>query len=369
MSVYAERIARVQEALRANQLGAAILAPSDQMRYLTGWAEHGHERLIAFFVPAAGEPAFIVPAMNAEQARENPAGTLEVFGWSDEEGWQGGMRSLLERSGLNGRGIAIDDEMQAVHLLEIQSLAPSAKCEAAGNLMSSLRAIKSADEIETMRHSGAITDSVYEESLTALTTGITELEFQEVIRQAYVKRGTKPEFALVCFGANSSRPHHSTGPTRLADGDVVVIDIGCKLEGYASDITRTVVFGEPEPEAKRVYDVVYRAHRAAFERIRPGVACEEVDRAARSVIEDEGYGEYFIHRTGHGIGLSTHEPPYIVAGNPQPLREGMCFSDEPGIYLPGRFGARIENIVTLTAGGAEYLNADPPNELLVIRNA
>ena len=369
MSVYAERVGRVQEALGAEHIGAAIFAPSDQMRYLTGWAEDGHERLIALYVPASGEPTFIVPSMNSEQARENPAGIPQVLGWRDEDGWMPAMRSLMEDQAVQPVRLAIDDEMQAAHLLGIQALAPGVKCEAAGELMSQLRKIKSADEVESMRRSGAVTDSVYEESLGALRAGITELEFQEVIRQRYLKRGTKPEFALICFGSNGARPHHSTGNTRLADGDVVVIDIGCKLEGYASDITRTVVFGEPEPEAKRVYDVVYRAQRAAFERIRPGVACEEVDRAARSVIEEEGYGEYFIHRTGHGIGLSTHEPPYIVAGNPEPLREGMCFSDEPGIYLPGRFGVRIENIVTVTSDGAEYLNADPPNELIVIRNA
>src|SRR5262249_54068418 len=151
---------------------------------------------------------------------------------------------------------------------------------------------------------------------------------------------------------------------RLKQGDVVIIDIGCRIEDYASDITRTIAFGEPDPEAKSVYETVYAAHRAAYDLARPGVACEEVDAAARSVIDRAGYGEFFIHRTGHGIGLSTHEPPYIVEGNRQPLREGMCFSDEPGIYLPGRFGVRIENIVTVTADGVKYLNEDPPEKML-----
>ena len=367
MSAYAERIRRVQDLLRADSLAAAVLAPSDQMRYLTGWAEYGHERLIALYVPAFGEPAFIVPAMSAEQARENPAGIANVIPWTDAEGWHGKMESLLEPdSARRAAALAIDDELYAVHLMAIQYIAPGVRCVPAGQLMARLREVKSADEIELMRQSGAVTDAVYAESLAALKSGISELEFQDTIQRAYARRGTRAEFALVCFGPNAARPHHATGGDQLADGNIVVIDIGCKLHGYASDITRTVNFGEPEPEARRVYEIVYRAQRAAFDRIQPGVTCEDVDRAARSVIEEAGYGEQFIHRTGHGIGLSTHEPPYIVAGNSQRLQEGMCFSDEPGVYLPGRFGVRIENIVAVTDSGARYLNADPPEQLLTL---
>jgi len=366
MSAYGDRIARLQEALREERLAAMVLAPSDQMRYVSGWAEYGHERLIALVVPAIGDPAFVVPSMNAEQARENPAGIQKVLGWSDEDGWHGKMGEVLAASGPDGRGIAIDDELYAVHLMAIQDLVSGTRCVPASGIMARFREIKSSEEIQTMRRSGALTDSVYEESLGSLREGMTELEFQDVIARAYNRRGVRPEFALICFGANSARPHHSTGNSRLAAGDVVIIDIGCKFEGYASDITRTVAYGPAEPEARHVYEIVYHAHLAAFRRIQPGIACEDVDRAARSVIEEAGFGKNFTHRTGHGIGLSTHEPPYVVAGNRHILREGMCFSDEPGIYLPGRFGVRIENIVTVTADGAEYLNADPPAELPII---
>jgi Xaa-Pro aminopeptidase len=235
--------------------------------------------------------------------------------------------------------------------------------------MAQLREIKTADELSLLRCSAEVTDAVYEECLPALREGMTELEMQEVIAQAYKRRGTRPAFAIVCFGANSALPHHHTGESRLKRGDIVVLDIGCVLDGYASDITRTVAFGDPDPEAFRVYEVVYAAHRAAFEAGRPGVTCESVDRAARAVIEQAGYGENFIHRTGHGIGLSTHEPPYIVEGNTRLLEEGMCFSDEPGVYLPGRFGVRVENIVTVTADGLRYLNADPPARLPLLGTA
>jgi Xaa-Pro aminopeptidase len=369
MSAYADRISRVQERLRDERIAVAVFAPTDQMRYLTGWAEYGHERLIALFVPANGDPVFVVPSMNAPQARRNAAGIPDVRGWDDASGWHSVVSDLLRGWDASGRGIAIDDELYSGHLLAIQDLVPDARYRPAGDLMARLREIKTADEIEKMRRSGALTDSVYGEALSALREGITELELQEAIADAYKRRGTRPAFAIVCFGANTALPHHSTGQARLQRGDMVIMDIGCLLEGYASDITRTVSFGRPTAEQAGVYDVVYRAHMAAFEAGRPGVACEDVDRAARDVIDEAGYGEYFIHRTGHGIGLSTHEPPYIVQGNKQELRLGMCFSDEPGIYLPDRFGVRIENIVTVTDGGLRSLNADPPSELLIVEEA
>jgi Xaa-Pro aminopeptidase len=347
-------------------MGGAVFAPTDQMRYLTGWAEYGHERLIALFLPAEGEPVFVVPAMNASQARDNRAGVPNVIGWEDKTGWRPAVSNLLREWNLNGRGLAIDDELYSVHLLGIQEIAPGTPCTAAADLMARLREVKTTDELALMRRSGEVTDLVYEYSLLSIREGMTELELQDVITQGYKRKGTKPAFALVCFGPNSAIPHHHVGGARLKQGDVVVIDIGCLLDDYASDITRTVAFGRPEDEAFKVYEIVNQAHRAAFDAGRPGVTCEAVDAAARKVITDAGYGEYFIHRTGHGIGLSTHEPPYIVEGNRQELMAGMCFSDEPGIYLPGRFGVRIENIVTVEENGLRSLNADPPERLLVV---
>jgi Xaa-Pro dipeptidase len=366
MPDYAQRIAKVQEVLRLKGLGGAVFAPSDQMRYLTGWAEYGHERLIALFVPSQGEPEFVVPSMNASQAKDNAAGISGVRGWEDETGWHGTVGDLLCKWNLNGQGLAVDDELFSVHLMGIQSLAPGSPCVPASDLMATLREIKTAEELDLMDKSGALTDAAYEESITELRQGMTELELQDRITQAYKARGTRPAFALICFGANSALPHHHVGITRLKTGDVVIIDIGCILDGYASDITRTVAFGEPDMEARNVYDIVYRAHRAAFDASKPGVTCDSVDKAARDVIDLAGYGDYFIHRTGHGIGLSTHEPPYIVKGNKQHVGVGMCFSDEPGIYLPGRFGVRIENIVTVTESGVRYMNAEPANHLIVV---
>ena len=363
---YSQRIAELQSRLRGDNYAGAVFAPTDQMRYLTGWAEYGHERLIALFVPAEGEPAFVVPSMNASQARDNLAGIPAVFGWEDQTGWRSTVERILEKWRVFGRRLAIDDELYSVHLLGIQQIASDAEYVAACNLMAALREVKTTDELALMKRSAETTDAVYEACLAHIREGMTELDLQEVIGQLYKERGTRPAFALICFGANSAIPHHHVGVTRLKRDDVIVIDIGCVLDDYASDITRTVAFGRPDDEAFKVYDVVHAAHRAAFELGRPGVTCEAVDAAARKVIADAGYGQYFIHRTGHGIGLSTHEPPYIVEGNHQELKAGMCFSDEPGVYLPGRFGVRIENIVTVESNGLAFLNAEAPERLLVL---
>jgi D-alanyl-D-alanine dipeptidase len=336
------------------------------MKYLTGWAEPGHERLVGLFVPASGDPVFLVPRMNAPQAVGNPAGLADVRGWTDEASWQGEAETILGGWDLRNGHVAIDDELHSVHLLDLQRISGSARWTAAGQLMSALREVKDEAELDAMRRSSKVTDDVVAEIVPAFKEGVSELDIQLAVETLYRKRGTKPEFALVCFGENSAMPHHHTGSRKLEQGDVIILDIGCLIDGYASDITRTFAFGKPDPEAFKVYDTVLKGHQAAFAAGRPGATPQDVDRAARKVITDAGYGEYFVHRTGHGIGLSTHEPPSIVEGNDVPLKAGMCFTDEPGIYLPGRFGVRIENVVTVTESGLESLNAAAPDSLPII---
>ena len=373
MSDYSGRIARLQAEMRAQGASLTLLAGTDQMRYLTGWREGGHERFVGLFVPAQGAPAFVVPKMNAPQARETPAGIVDVRGWEDHTGWQDEVTRLLVAWGIYGRECTflIDDELLSVHLLALQDFDISTSYEAAGKIMASLRQIKTEAELAAMQKAADMIDAIYAESLDRLREGVTELEFHDLILAAIKRAGSRPSFSpLICFGANAALPHHHTGDTRLQKGDIVIIDIGCTSDNYASDITRTVSFGEPtDPDAKRVYGIVSEAHLAARAFARPGVSGEETDAAARKVITDAGYGDYFVHRTGHGIGLSTHEPPYIVKGNSEPLQTGMCFSVEPGIYLPGRFGVRIENIVTVTPDGVRSLDADAPTELKIVPTA
>ncbi len=372
MSDYGGRIARLQAVMRAEGVSLTLLAGTDQMRYLTGWREGGHERFVGLFVPAEGDPAFVVPKMNAPQARETPAGIAQVAGWEDHTGWQGDVETLLAGWGIGmDSTILVDDELLSVHLLTLQALCPGTTFKPAGDLMASLRQIKTEAELAAMQKAADMIDAIYAESLGWLREGITELEFHDLILAAIKREASRPSFSpLICFGANAALPHHHTGDTQLQKGDVVIIDIGCLWANYASDITRTVSFGEPsDPDAKHVYSVVSAAHLAARSFARPGLSGEATDAAARKVITDAGYGDYFVHRTGHGIGLSTHEPPYMVKGNAQPLQAGMCFSVEPGIYLPDRFGVRIENIVTVTTDGVRSLDADAPTELKIVPTA
>ena len=369
MSDYSVRIARLQEQLRSEGAALALLAGTDQMRYLTGWREGGHERFVGLCVPAQGEPAFVVPAMNAPQAQQTPAGITNVIGWDDATGWHPGFEQLLRGWGIGAESLLlIDDEMHSVHLLDIQALSPGIEARAIGKTMSRLREIKTDAELASMQRAADLIDTIFEEAVASLQEGMTELDLQSCFYDAFKRYGTQASFTpTACFGANSALPHHHTGNTRLKRGDVMVIDVGCLYDNYASDITRTVSLGSPtDPDAARVYEIVNAAHWAAREAAQPGVSGEAVDAAARKVIEDAGYGKQFMHRTGHGIGLSTHEPPYINVGNTEPLLPGMCFSVEPGIYLAGKFGVRIENIVTMNSNGARSLNVDAPNALRIV---
>ena len=369
MSEYAGRIGRLQEIMRAQGVGLAVLSCTDQMRYLTGYVEGAHERLLALFVPAQGEAAFVVPTMNAQAARANPAQIGRVQGWPDSHSWQGQVTNVIESYGLaNDARVLIDDELQSVHLLGIQSLFPGFRCEPAGATLALLRGIKTPSELASLESAAILIDTIFEETVEQLREGVTEAEIQDFVRGAIKRHHSAPSFTpLICFGANGAMPHHSSNQTPLKSGDVIVIDIGCTWENYCSDITRTVSFGTPaDPDAYKVYQAVSDAHHAARQAVQVGATCGSVDDAAHAVIDAAGYGPYFFHRTGHGIGLSEHEQPNILSGNAIPLAPGMCFSVEPGIYLEGRFGVRIENIVTVTADGVRSLNVEPARELRVI---
>jgi Xaa-Pro dipeptidase len=214
-------------------------------------------------------------------------------------------------------------------------------------------------EIEAMRKAAAIADSAFESVFTRLRAGLTEVQVGKLLFQSMEELGGRPTFAVVATGTNGAEPHHLSDETRLISGDVVIMDFGCELQGYQSDITRVVAIESASNRAQEVYDAVFQAHMAARSVARPGKAGREVDRAARQIIEDRGFGPNFVHRTGHGIGMQVHEQPYISSDNDLPLESGDCFSIEPGIYLPGEFGVRIENIVTLNNDACVSLNAEP----------
>ncbi len=370
MNEFKHRISELQRLMTTQGYDLAIVSWTDQMRYLTGYAENGHKRLLVLLVPVTGDPVFVVPSLNEQAARANRADIERVIPWQDSDGWSTAILDLAHEMRLPERAkVLVDDELHSVHLIAFMNVLPGIQVFPADEAISILRRIKTAAELEWMQRAADDIDAVADEVMGALVPGITEKAVQQMVVDELAARGAEPGFTpLVCFGANGAMPHHDSNNTALQVGDVVVLDIGSTFNGYHSDITRTFAFGAPAcPEAVAVYDSVLRANHAARALAAPGVSCEAVDDAARRVITHDGFGDFFIHRTGHGIGLSGHEPPYIVKGNSLALAPGMCFSVEPGIYLPSRFGVRIEVIVTVTENGVKSLNVEPSPELVILR--
>ncbi|CUU36685.1 Xaa-Pro aminopeptidase [Armatimonadetes bacterium GXS] len=364
--LFRKRLAKVQEGMLAEGADAFLASTPVNMFYLSGFSEPPLERLMFLLVPREGDPVWFVPALSAESAEANPAGWAVRYVWHDSEGPANALQRLIQDYPQLETGvIAVDDEMPAMFLLILQEFLPAALFRRGGELMAHARAQKDATEIALMREAARLTDESLAAGLELCAEGYSEWSLALAIQRALYDAGSKLAFGIpiVASGENSSKPHYTTGHRLLQHGDVIVIDFGGVYEGYCNDITRVVSVGAAPEEAKKLYTIVYDAHMRAREAAKPGVPAQEVDRAARAVITEAGYGDYFVHRTGHGIGLSVHEPPYLVEGNTSPLEVGHCFTIEPGIYLPGRFGVRIENVYTLTEDGAVSLNAEPSTQI------
>ncbi|HEY8471068.1 MAG TPA: aminopeptidase P family protein [Natronosporangium sp.] len=347
---------RAAEAAREAGLAGLLVTPGLDLLYLTGYQPIGvTERLTLLVLTADREPALIVPRLEQPDAEEAPgAGALRLLDWADGTDPYALVAPLLRPDGRYG----ISDNAWAMHLLGLQRAVPGASYRSLTEAMPMLRAVKDADELARLALAGASADAAYEELVGVRFEGRTETEVAADLADLLRKHGhSQVDFTVVGSGPNGANPHHDAGDRVIAAGDPVVLDFGGLVAGYGSDTTRTVYVGaEPPARVREVHEVVRAAQQAAFEAVRPGVACQEIDRVARAVITEAGYGDYFIHRTGHGIGLTTHEPPYLVAGETHELVPGMCFSIEPGIYLPGEFGVRIEDIVTVTDAGGRRLN-------------
>lgn len=360
---FLERIGRAAERAREEGLGAILVAPSPDFRYLTGYEPPPLERLTLLVVRADAEPVLLVPALEAPLARASPVGdAVEIITWLDGEDPYEAAARLLPREGT----FAVGDRTWAAHLLGLQGRIPGARFVRASPVLAPLRAVKDPDELELLGRAARGADEAFRRLSAGRLEGRCEEEVAAELGELLLAVGHETvAFTIVASGPNGASPHHEPGGRTIRAGDAVVLDFGGRIGGYCSDLTRTVVVGTPPAGFLEVYEVVREAQEVAFRAVRPGVPAEEVDAAARRVIEAAGYGERFIHRTGHGIGLEEHEEPYIVAGNREPLRVGHCFSIEPGIYLPGEFGVRIEDIVTVTPEGAQRLN-HAPRELLTV---
>jgi Xaa-Pro aminopeptidase len=282
------------------------------------------------------------------------APALTMADWTDGNDPYAAAARLLSPDGRYG----VSDSAWALHLLGLQRTLPGTGYAALTDSLPMLRAVKDDHELRRLAAAGAAADGTYEDILGVRFAGRRETDVAGDLADLLRAHGhSQVDFTVVGSGPNGANPHHEAGERVIEPGDTVVLDFGGLMHGYGSDTPRTVHVGpDPDQEVRAVHEVVRRAQQAAFEAVRPGVSCEDIDRVARAMITDAGYGPYFIHRTGHGIGVTTHEPPYIVKGERQPLVPGMCFSIEPGIYLPGRFGVRIEDIVTVTDDGGRRLN-------------
>lgn len=351
--VYVDRLQRAQGEMARQGIDLLVVGASADLLYLIGYGGHESERMSVLVLPQQGVPHYVVPGLEAALL-DAQRDLLEIIPWQETEN---PAEKVAAAAGLAARGtIAASDDLWSVFTLRLQRAMPQSRWTEGGQLLRPLRMIKDEREIALLAEAGRLTDETWEEFLTTKVSGLTERQVREWLMAAIKARGLTPTFANVGSGPNGASPHQSAGDRVIGPGDAIVCDWGGTLQGYHSDVTRTAHVGEPSAEFARAYEAVLAANQAALDAVRPGVACQEIDRAARGLLTAAGYGEAFIHRTGHGLGLSVHEEPYLVEGNTLPLEAGMVFSDEPGVYFPGKFGIRIEDTVVCTNDGGRRLN-------------
>ncbi|MFN3002471.1 M24 family metallopeptidase [Mycolicibacterium wolinskyi] len=363
--VYAQRLRAAAAAAAEAGLAGLVITPGYDLRYLVGSRAQTFERLTALVLPADGAPTIVVPRLELASLKESAVTELgvAVADWVDGED---PYRLVVDALGGAPVAVAVTDSMPALHLLPLAEMLGVVPVLAT-DVLRRLRMIKDSAEIDALRKAGAAIDRVHARVPEFLVPGRTEADVAADIAEAIVAEGhSEVAFIIVGSGPHGADPHHECSDRELKKGDIVVVDIGGPYEpGYNSDCTRTYSIGEPDPEVARRYAVLQRAQAAAVSAVRPGITAEQVDAAARDVLAAEGLADAFVHRTGHGIGLSVHEEPYIVAGNDLPLEAGMAFSVEPGVYFPGQWGARIEDIVVVTEDGALSVN-NQAHDLVVV---
>lgn len=350
------RLQHIQQKLSQDQT-MLWLSPGDDFRYAVGWSPLGDERL-TFLLITPDTAGLVIASVNAEEAVAHLPKDFPIYRFTDDAGPVKVLREVFERvSGGSYRSLMSDDA-RFDHVRAAVQLAPS-PLGLASEVMARARMVKDDQEIQALRQSQAINDRTMEAAYAAARPGMTELELADVIRRAFIQHGADREaFIIVAAGPHSALPHHSPGDTVIGPGPLL-LDIGCFYHGYASDMTRVAYLGEPDEKFRAIHAHVEQAVTRAQAAAQPNCRAEEVDRAARAVIDAAGFGPYFVHRTGHGIGLSVHEPPSIMEGNTVALPVGALFSIEPGIYLPGEFGVRLEEVVVMTEDGAQVLSEVP----------
>jgi len=362
---YMQRQEAARRYMRDAGIDAVFLTGGTSLQYFTGAQWGLSERLFALLFPAKGELAWVAPAFEKGRALEQIKFGNDIRTWQEDDSPYALVATILKDRGVTTGKLGVEETVRFAFSDGVAKAAPSLRLTRADPVTARCRRIKSAHEIELMRLANQITLKAFEIALRTLREGMTHADLSGKISAAHQQLGARGG-ALVLFGEHSAFPHGTLAPSKLREGQIVLVDGGCSVENYASDITRTTVFGKPTEKQLKVFDIVKRAQAAALKTARPGVACEDVDAAARKVITDAGYGpdyKYFTHRVGHGIGMDGHEWTYLVRGNKTKLEAGMSFSDEPGIYIPGEFGMRCEDIMVITKNGAELLTGQAPSLL------
>lgn len=352
------RADRLYPLLEESHLAALALVPGPNMRYLAGLEMHPSERVSLAIFSLDKPPALLLPALEVPGVRARMRQGLELFPWTDEEGPGSAIRRLREYLALAGGNLGVEERhMRLLEWHVLEQIAPDSQVRTADALLAELRMTKDAVEIAAMRQAAAVLEQGLQTVLERLRPGMNERQAAQAWQWAVAEAGADelPPEPIVAAGLHGASPHARATDRPLQNGDFVTFDGVARIDGYYADLTRTVALGEPGEKLRQIYDLVLQANTAGREAVRAGIAAQAVDQAARAVIEAGGYGDYFIHRTGHGLGLEVHEPPYIVAGNVDPIRTGMTFTVEPGIYIEGLGGVRIEDDVLVTPAGGDSL--------------
>lgn len=362
-AVYAERIKKAQAEMKRQGVDVLLVGPSSDLVYLIGYDAHLSERLNLLIIRQEGTPDLVTPVLESFLA-ESCEPNVKLRRWTETESPSELVASLIG----DGKGVTlgVSDQLWSTFLLKLQKAIPNGDWESGQPVLARLRVTKDQLELDNLFEVARLTDEAWHEFIeSGQISGLTETQTMDRLSAMMEKRGLGRSFGICASGPNSASPHHHTGDRVLQQGDAVVFDWGGTLNGYHSDVTRTVFIGNPSDEFRKVYDIVRQANQAALDAVRPGVTAESIDKAARDLITNAGYGDAFLHRVGHGLGMDVHEEPYLVGGNTTPLEVGMVFSDEPGIYLAGNFGVRIEDSVTVTETGGKRLN-EATRELTVM---
>jgi len=343
--------------LEEREIDAVMIAPSDDLEFLMGFSPHMDERFQALFILRNAKYFYIVPKLNREEIEGILGKDAPVFSWDDGEGFLGKVKEAFMEFNLLNKKIAVNGTARAVNILRMKDYIDVEFLDGK-ELLEEITIIKNTEEMENLRRASQIADEVFEDIIKFIRPGITEGDIRNKIEELFIEKGADSMSfePIIASGPNSSKPHYNEYSRVIQEKDIILLDFGCKYKGMCSDISRTVFVGDISKEERKIYEIVYRSNRAGEDHVKEGVRADEVDQVARDIIKEEGYGEYFLNRLGHGIGYSVHEAPDIKGSNSRILEKGMAFSIEPGIYLPGRFGVRIEDIVLIGEEGTEILN-------------